>query len=151
MPDARARHINTIIVGVDGSDSSIAALRWACDLASSTEGTIDAVAVWHLPMSLGAPIPIPADYDPAGDAQNMLDQIVEPLVAAYPSVTIRAAVVEGHATEALVEASLHGDLLVVGNRGHGELTGLLLGSVSQHCAAHAACPVVVYRQRPPAD
>ena len=97
MPDARAGHIHRIIVGVDGSDSSIAALRWACDLASSTEATIEALAVWHLPMSLGAPIPIPADYDPAGDAKNMLDGIVQTLVAAYTSVTIRAAVVEGHA------------------------------------------------------
>lgn len=61
------------------------------------------------------------------------------------SVTIRARIVEGHAAEALVEASRHADLLVVGSRGHGEFSGMLLGSVSQHVATHATSPVVIYR------
>jgi nucleotide-binding universal stress UspA family protein len=149
MSDTKLGPEQTIVVGVDGSDSSISALRWACELASSTRSSIQAVTVWHWPMSLGANIPIPSDYDPAGDAQTMLDRIAEQPAAEFPSVVLRTRSVEGHPTEALVEASRHADLLVVGNRGHGEVAGLLLGSVSQHCAAHAASPVVVYRDRAP--
>ncbi len=54
---------------------------------------------------------------------------------------------EGQAALVLIERSHHADLLVVGCRGHGEFSGMLIGSVSQHCAAHAHCPVLVYRHR----
>ena len=76
---------------------------------------------------------------------KVVDDAVAPVVEAFPALTIRTRVVEGNASLALVEASRHAALLVVGNRGHAEFTGLLLGSVSQHCAVHAACPVLIYR------
>ncbi len=139
---------STTVVGVDGSDTSIAALRWAFEEAAVTGASIDALIAWQWPVSLGTAIPIPTGFDPAGDARAVLDQAVGPLAVEFPSVTVRTRTMEGHPAEVLVEASRHADLLVVGCRGHGELTGLLLGSVSQHCAAHAASPVVVYR--PPA-
>jgi nucleotide-binding universal stress UspA family protein len=139
------RRPSTTVVGVDGSDTSIAALRWAFEEAALTGASIDALIVWQWPISLGAPIPIPSDFDPAGDARTVLDEIVRPLAEEFPSVPVRSRAVEGHPAEALVEASRHADLLVVGCRGHGEFAGLLIGSVSQHCAAHAASPVVVYR------
>jgi len=60
-------------------------------------------------------------------------------------VEIDTLVVEGHPAEVLVEASSHADLLVVASRGHGQFGGMLLGSVSQHCATHAHCPVVIVR------
>jgi nucleotide-binding universal stress UspA family protein len=149
MPGAETEPRPTIVVGVDGSDSSIGALGWACELATHIGSSVEAVTVWHWPMSLGAAIPIPSEYDPVGDAQAMLDRIVGPLVATYPSVVIRDRVVEGRPAQVLVEASEHADLLVVGSRGRGEVAGLLLGSVSQHCAAHAASTVVVHRDPAP--
>jgi nucleotide-binding universal stress UspA family protein len=136
-----------IVVGVDGSDTSAAALRWAADLASGIGATIEAVTTWHWPTGLGPAIAFPTDYDPAGDARGMLVSIVGTVAERYPAVTIGTRVVEGHAAEALVEASRHADLLVVGSRGHGAFSGLLLGSVSQHCATHAVSPVLIYRDR----
>jgi nucleotide-binding universal stress UspA family protein len=147
MPDSPTAPERTVIVGVDGSDSSVAALRWACDLASSIGSSIEVVTTWHWPMSLGAAIPIPTGYDPADDAQKLVDEVVATVAEAYPTAAIRTRVVEGNPSLALVEASKHAALLVVGSRGHAEFAGLLLGSVSQHCAAHAACPVLIYRDR----
>jgi nucleotide-binding universal stress UspA family protein len=147
VPDSPSAPGQTIVVGVDGSDSSVAGLRWACDLASSNGSVIDVLTTWQWPMSLGAAIPIPTGYDPAADAQKVADDAVAPVAKAFPAVTIRTRVVEGNASLALVEASRHATLLVVGNRGHAEFTGLLLGSVSQHCAVHAACPVLIYRHQ----
>ena len=90
-------------------------------------------------------IPIPADFDPVADTRAMVDAIVGPLAATAPTVEIDTRVVEGHPAEVLVEVSRHADLLVVASRGHGQFSGMLLGSVSQHCAAHAHCPVVIVR------
>ncbi|MGO8873013.1 MAG: universal stress protein [Acidimicrobiales bacterium] len=136
-----------IVVGIDGSDASIEALRWACGLAVATGGTVEAVTSWQWPMSLGTAIPFPSEYDPGGDAQRMVDDIVGPMGGAFPTVPVRARAVEGHPAEVLVAASAHGDLLVVGSRGHGEVAGMLLGSVSQHCVTHAHSSVLVYRRR----
>ena len=147
MPDTPAAPDQTIVVGVDGSESSVGALRWACDLASSTGSAVEVVTTWHWPMSLGAAIPIPTDYDPAADAEKMAHEAIAPVTREFPAVAVRTRVVEGNPALALVEASKHAALLVVGNRGHAEFAGLLLGSVSQHCAAHAACPVLIYRDR----
>ncbi len=147
MPGIETQQTHTIIVGVDGSDSSTAALRWACEQARLTDSTIDAIVAWGWPMSFGTAIPIPTGYDPAADAQTVLSTIVEPLAGEFPSVTIRPVVLEGHAAEVLVEASHHADLLVVGNRGHGEFSGLFIGSVSHHCASYAHSPVLIYRAK----
>ena len=149
MTDQPEQTGQTVVVGVDGSDISIEALRWACGLASVTGGTVEAITTWQWPMSLGTAIPFPAEYDPAGDAQRMLDGSVEPLAAVFPAVAIRARAVEGHPGEVLAAASRQADLLVVGSRGHGEIAGVLLGSVSQHCVTHGCCSVLVYRHRQP--
>jgi nucleotide-binding universal stress UspA family protein len=149
MSATNAEPTRIIVVGVDGSDSSTRALRWACEQAVRTGSVVDAVAAWQWPMSLGTAIPIPADYDPVVDAHKVLDGVLQPLAAEFASVTIRPLVVKGHAADVLVEASRHADLLVVGSRGHGELSGMLIGSVSQHCAAHAASPVLIYRGHAP--
>jgi nucleotide-binding universal stress UspA family protein len=147
MPDSPSAPDQTIVVGVDGSDSSVGGLRWACTLASANGSAVDVVTTWQWPMNLGTAIPIPTGYDPADDAQKMAGGVVAPVAEAFPGVALRTRVVEGHPSLALVEASRHADLLVVGSRGHAEFSGLLLGSVSQHCAVHAACPVLIYRHR----
>ena len=146
MPDSDDGPARTIAVGVDGSDASVGALSWACDLAARTGASVEAITTWQWPMSLGPAIPIPTDYDPAGDARTMVEAIVRPEADRHPSLAIRLRVLEGHPAEALVEASRHTDLLVVGSRGHGAFSGMLLGSVSQHCASHAASPVLIWRE-----
>jgi nucleotide-binding universal stress UspA family protein len=98
-------------------------------------------------MSLGPAMPFAQDFDPAGDAETILAGIVRSEADRFPSLTIQARTVEGHPAEVLVEASRHADLLVVGSRGHGAFSGMLIGSVSQHCTAQAHSPVVVYRDR----
>ena len=139
----------TTVVGVDGSDTSIAALRWACDEGSCTGARIEALIAWQWPVGFGTALPIASGYDPAGDARTLLEGIVSGLADEFPSVKLVVRAVEGHPGEVLVEASRHADLVVVGCRGHGELTGMLLGSVSQHCTTHAASPVLVFRPAAP--
>ena len=84
-------------------------------------------------------------FDPAAEATKVLDDAVAKLRARHPSVEIHTSVTEGYTAQILVEASAGADLLVVGSRGHGEFAGMLLGSVSEHCVAHAHCPVLVFR------
>ena len=133
-----------IIVGVDGSPSSIAALNWAAHQAELTGARLDAVTSWEWPSKYQF-MPPPPDYDPAGDTQKSVDPVIDEVRSAYPTVPIQSNVVEGHPARVLVDASQGADLLVVGSRGHGEFPGMLLGSVSLHCVTSAHCAVVVLR------
>jgi nucleotide-binding universal stress UspA family protein len=135
----------TIVVGIDGSATSLGALHWALAEARRSGSRVEAVGAWQWPTGWGAVAPFPQDYDPARDTTDMLAELVGPVATAVPDVPVGWRAVEGHPAEVLVAASGEADLLVVGNRGHGNFSGLLLGSVSQHCAAHAATPVVIYR------
>jgi nucleotide-binding universal stress UspA family protein len=148
-----ATHIakDAVVVGYDGSPASDGAARWAAAQAARTSGRLDLVTAWQYPTSWGNSLPLPSDYDPAHDAQAMLDPVMARLHADYPSLDIHAHVVEGHAGEVLVEASRHASLLVVASRGHRALAGVVIGSVSLHCVTMADCPVVVYRELKPAD
>lgn len=134
-----------IVVGVDGSVSSLHALQWAARQAELTDSALEVVMSWQLPLSRGWVAPLPADWDPRDDLRRSLDAIVAKLLAAHPGLIVETRVVEGHPAPVLVEASKGSDLLVVGSRGHGAYAGMHLGSVSEHCAVFAACPVVVYR------
>jgi nucleotide-binding universal stress UspA family protein len=143
--DASVPH--RIVVGLDGSPSSYAATEWAARQAELTGATLDVVAAWELPQSYGWSLPIPSDWDPAQDDKELLENSLEPIRAAHPGVAIHATVVEGHPSTVLENASSGADLLVVGSRGHGEVAGVLLGSVSEHSVIHARCPVLVLRDR----
>lgn len=134
-----------IIVGIDGSPSSLAALDWAARQGALAREPLLAIMTWEWPHDLGFAPPLPHDYDPVADARHVLDEAVEAARAAHPEVEIRSSVAEGRAAPALVEASRGASLLVVGSRGHGGFAGMLLGSVSQHCVTNAHCPVVVVR------
>jgi nucleotide-binding universal stress UspA family protein len=180
--------LERIVVGVDGSAGSGAALQWAMREAKLRGVTLHVVHAWEFHPSwadpgLGSMFPI--DFAPGGgnvsgmpadlssdtgvstgklgavglapgaraDAQaaiaNELDTIIADAVtagrdtSATVPATITQAVVEGHAAKVLLDTVTEADVLVVGSRGHGELTGTLLGSISQHVVAHAPCPVVV--------
>jgi len=138
-----------IVVGVDGSEPSRHALRWAARQAQLTGGRLDVVVTWELPTSFGWVPPYPSDFNPAGDAERAADDEVRLALSDYPEVVAQTNVVEGHPAPTLVQASRGADLLVLGSRGHGEFAGMLIGSVSQHCVSNAHCPVLVWRHDAP--
>jgi nucleotide-binding universal stress UspA family protein len=134
----------TIVVGVDGSEESRRALGWALDEARIRGARIVALRAWAYPaLAAGGLIPATTDLvdQLAGGERKELAETVADFDA--EGVEVEQVVVEDAAAHALVEAAAGADLLVVGSRGHGGFTGLLLGSVSQQCAHHAPCPVVI--------
>jgi nucleotide-binding universal stress UspA family protein len=133
-----------IIVGIDGSDFSKAALTWAAVQARLTGSPLEAVISWAFPTNLGYIGGLP-DIDFAGDAKATVEQTIHEVLGDHPGLEIRARVVEGHAALVLTELSANASLVVVGTRGHGGFVGLMIGSVSEYVAAHSHCPVVVVR------
>jgi nucleotide-binding universal stress UspA family protein len=137
-----------IVVGIDGSDGSLAALDWAVGQAEMTGYTLKVVTTWDWPAAFGMAFSyVPSDYSPSADAQKILDSALEKVRRDHPAVNVESLVAEGHPAPVLVEASREADLLVVGSRGHGEFSGMLLGSVSEHCVTNAHCPVLVTRNQ----
>jgi nucleotide-binding universal stress UspA family protein len=134
-----------IVVGLDGSPSSLAALRWAGRQAELTHSILDVIMTWDWPPTYGWAAPFPTGYDPEEGVHKVLDEAVADLRTTFSSLDITAKVMRGHPFPLLVEASKGADLLVVGSRGHGEFAGMLIGSVSEFCATNAHCPVLVHR------
>lgn len=140
--------MTTIVVGIDGSNGSKLALRWAFDEANRMDGaTVVVIATWTYPVVAASPwmggYDVPMDL--TEPTTQVLDETVAEVAAAtgFPVERVEKRVVCGPAAATLIEAGEHADLLVVGSRGHGGFTGLLLGSVSHQVAAHAPCPVVI--------
>lgn len=133
-----------IIVGIDGSDASRAALGWAVGQARLTGARVEAVTAWEVPLALRTPLPPGLTTNFRANAADVLARAVAEVSGEAGQVEIRSEVVEANAAEALLDASAGADLLVVGSRGHG-FVNALLGSVGQHCVHHATCPVVVIR------
>jgi len=135
-----------IVVGVDGSDSSKAALRWAIRQAKLTGASVDAVTAWRYPTGYGwAPVAAGVELDFQGDAKRALTEALGEVSGLEPEIPVRPQVTEGHAAEVLLRAAKGADLLVVGSRGHGGFTSAMVGSVSLFCVLHAHCPVLVLR------
>jgi nucleotide-binding universal stress UspA family protein len=143
MTENSAHNDRRIVVGVDGSEPSKAALRWAELIARSTASTIDVVTAWEYPLSAGGWTALPTDWRPAEEAEKLASATVDEVFGPYrpPGLTVR--VVEGNATRVLLDAGRGAHMLILGGRGHGGFVGMLLGSVSNHTAAHAHCPVLV--------
>ena len=137
-----------IIVGVDASPHSRAALRWALDEAQRRDITVLALHAYHAPM---ASIDVSASYVDLrpGAVAILEEEVAKALADTGRDVDVQQLVVEGDAGVALVRAAAPGDLVVVGTRGHGVLAGALIGSTSQYVACHAPCPVVVVRAASP--
>jgi nucleotide-binding universal stress UspA family protein len=138
-----------IIVGVDGSEGSRAALRWAAGVAAATGAGLRAVGAWQYPASAATPAG-PADLaGPDVMDERTCDQVRavvrEELRDDADHVAVEAG--RGPAAPALLGAATRAgaDMLVIGARGLGGFAGLLLGSVSQECVEHSPCPVVVLR------
>jgi nucleotide-binding universal stress UspA family protein len=152
----------TIVVGVDGSAGARHALRWAAAEARLRGSLLLIVHAWRIGYtgvpgggygSLGGPFdPFPGfgASDMYRAAEELLEQVTAGLEREAEGIEIERRVVEGGAPEVLVAAAAEADLLVVGSRGHGGFAGLLLGSVSQQCAHHAHCPVVIVHAPRPA-
>ncbi len=140
---------NRIVVGIDGSQSSTAALDWALGQAELTGASVEAITAWEYPAFYsweGGTVP-PREFE--GAASVTVETTVESALEGRPTSTpVRTRVVQGHSAQVLLEAAEQAELLVVGSRGHGGFVGALLGSVSQKCAHHSPCPVVIVHAKP---
>lgn len=136
-------------MGVDGSPSSLEALRWAVHAARAAGGSVDAVTAWEYPAGVGGFGWSPGSAFAAGDIASVADrtlaEALDTVLAEGDDVSIRRLVREGYPARVLMDAADGADLLVVGCRGHGGFAGLLLGSGSAHCVHHAPCPVLAMR------
>ncbi len=138
-----------VVVGVDGSDGSYAALHFATAEATRRGVRLDIVQVWHPPDPFAAMTtpwwPYRAELEKA--SRELLDTMAEPVRAGTPEhpgpSSVERISIEGYPSHALVACAQGADLLVVGARGHGGFAGLLLGSVSLRCLHHAPCPIAV--------
>jgi nucleotide-binding universal stress UspA family protein len=136
-----------IVVGVDGSEESRAALLWACDEAELRRAELVALHAWMPPIG---PFAAQGITVPEADMRALEEESVrmfDEALAAAPArgKGIERRIVDGLPAPALVAASKDAELLVVGSRGHGGFAGLLLGSVSYACAQRSHCPVAVVR------
>jgi nucleotide-binding universal stress UspA family protein len=144
-----------VVVGIDGSAGASAALRWAAAEARLRKSRLLIVHAWmavYMDVLLAGPLD---GFSGAGvsDMHRAAEELLEKATAGLEAegVEIECRVVEGGAAQVLVGAAGEGDLLVVGSRGHGGFAGLLLGSVSQQCAHHAHCPVVIVHAPKPEE
>ncbi len=147
LTSQNGRATNTIVVGIDGSEHSHSALKWACDEADRRDAFL-----LLLFAQIGKPDHLPAWYEAedgkisAGNA--IVDDAYGLVVTRHPSVVARTEVVKWPPALALTVASRSAQLLVVGARGLGGFKELLLGSVSDQCIQYSHCPVVVVSEDP---
>ncbi len=136
-----------IVVGVDGSEPSKHALRWAAFLSRSLGAGIEAVGAWnrfdaYLSTGYGH-APVPDARNPANETEKLVVDTLDQVFGPDRPPGLRVAVQEGQPTRVLLESGKDARMLVLGSRGRGGFAGLLLGSVSSACARHATCPVLV--------
>jgi nucleotide-binding universal stress UspA family protein len=142
------RPLHKVVVGVDGSEHSLLALRWAVHQAKAMNVPLEVVTAWTFPEEpapLGIEIDVPWQEELMDKARAKLSQIIAQVVPEAERGHVSAKVVPGHPSKVLLEEAGENDLLVVGCRGRSTLNELIFGSTSDHCARHAACPVVVVR------
>lgn len=142
--------VSTIVVGVDGSESSQLALVWAAREARLHNAALQVVTAYRFPLAFsgtgaGASIAAPEEQREAEAIQRqMLDAAAADLDGVEVSLHVAGGEGPGHA---VVAAAAQADLLVVGSRGRGGVSGFTVGSVSHYCVSHAPCPVVVVPER----
>jgi nucleotide-binding universal stress UspA family protein len=140
-----------IVVGVDGSEGGAAALEFAASEAALRKTRLRIVSAWEVPTAAyggGFAPPIdPGTWDAfRGRAEGVAEDASAAVKKQHPSVNVEGVAVAGNPAIALLEQSADAELVVVGRRGLGGFTRLLLGSVSQQVVQHATCPVVVVNQ-----
>ncbi len=140
--------MGTIVVGVDGSEGSLKALKFALDEARQRGAELKAVGAWHIPAIVYEAGWVPANIDLdeyPKFAQEALDKALADVGADTSGVEVKTVVSKGQAADVLCAEAQGAELLVVGSRGLGGFRGLMLGSVSTQCAHHAPCPVAIIR------
>ncbi|MFD5448136.1 universal stress protein [Streptomyces sp. NPDC003470] len=140
--DHATRQPPYLVVGVDGSPHSAAAVDFAFEEAGLHGANLRALYVWHTPL-LG----VLDEHAALEECRRVLAETVAGRAAAHPEVELHHEVVKGHPVQVLAEASAHALGLVVGTRGHGGFRGMLLGSVSQGVLHHARCSVITVPHR----
>src|SRR3712207_2623147 len=136
----------TIVVGVDGSPSSRAALTWAAAEAAEHRSDLVVLNVWeHTLLPPAGSVSVSEHHvpDPNQRTAQELGEGLKEELGEEPPVLVPPPVKQGRPAKTLIDQSANADLLVVGKRGHGGFAGLVLGSVSQHVVAYARCPVTV--------
>lgn len=132
-----------VVVGVDGSEASRAAVRWAAGEARLRGVELLAIEAWEFsPLIFAADVPVALDELRASVTEHLHEVVADEVP---DGVAVRELVVERAPVPALLGACEPDDVLVVGSRGRGGFAGLLLGSVSQQLAQHGTCPVVIVR------
>ncbi len=125
MSDSASRRQHSIVVGIDGSEASKDALRWAAGQAELTGASLRAVMAWHIPMvAYGNVVTVPVDADLEGEGRRVLEQVVTEVLGANLTINLSAVVVEGPPATELLEAAQTVELLVVGSRGFGAFAGM---------------------------
>jgi nucleotide-binding universal stress UspA family protein len=145
----------TVVVGVDGSPGSRAALEYALDEAARRGARLQVVVAAQLPdywaMAYGPAAPPPVD-DIVDGVRNGVQAMVDEVLAARPAqaglVSVSVLAQAGSPAGVLLEAAEGADVLVLGHRGRGALRSALLGSVGLQCVLHAPCPVTIVRPQP---
>jgi nucleotide-binding universal stress UspA family protein len=139
-----------IVVGIDGSECSRKALRWAANEARLRKATLEVVGVWSFPTyvdPMGGAYPMPGMIDQTEDNERkMIDDEVASVLGEDRSVTVKKTLRCGSTANELLDVAAGADLLVVGSRGRGGFATLLLGSTAMTCAHNASVPVVVVRE-----
>ncbi|UXY31743.1 universal stress protein [Streptomyces sp. HUAS TT20] len=134
-----------VVVGVDGSSSSNDALRWAVRYAGLIGADVDVVSAWDLPggrVWMAPAIDATLDED---NARQAFAQELRDVLGDEAADAVRTHLVQGNPVDVLLRAAEGAEILVVGSHGRGGFARALLGSVSQHLAQHANCPVVIIR------
>lgn len=141
MPSGKQQ---TVAVGIDGSEESRNALRWAADYVGRVGGLVHAITVWHQPVQFGYRLPS-SEQELEQAAKKLLDDITGSVQQDFAEVDLRPRLIRGHVVDELVGLSPQADLMVLGNKGHGAFTGMMVGSVALKLVHHARCPVLVVR------
>ncbi|WP_336649609.1 universal stress protein [Kocuria rosea] len=131
-----------VVVGVDGSPQSVEALRWGARLAPAYGATVKVVGAWENPPEYVGFVHFKGDrFDEL--ARERVERAVQEAFGADVPAGLSTVVEFGHPSKVLMRHCEGAELLVVGRRGHGGFKGLLMGSTSSACVAHAPCPVLV--------
>jgi nucleotide-binding universal stress UspA family protein len=147
------KHVKTIVVGIDGSDHSMEALRWAAEEAQLRDCTLHVVQAWSATLGVGSspagamPPAVWSSEDHRVETAREMERTVETALGQDHGVDIEIVAHQGSPADVLISAAerVGAQLLVVGSRGRGGFKRLLLGSVGEQCATHAHCPVVIIR------
>lgn len=135
-----------VVVGVDGSPSSSKALAFAAEEARFRKASLKVIEAWSFPVfAAGTYVPAGAYEDFPDETSTALASQVKEVLGPEPGLSVEQVVTEGPAAKVILEAAEGAELVVVGSRGRGGFSGLLLGSVSSQVAHHARCPVIIVR------